>query len=72
MSETKQPDVAEILEKLGGLQFPVLGADPVTAWGNAATMAMLLAITIINTVPPEQHAENWKRMSEWIEKLSPK
>lgn len=72
MAENKtQPDVVDILEKLGDLRFPVLGADPVTAGLNAVTVALLLVMKIIDTVPPEQHAENWERLDRFIEKLTP-
>lgn len=68
--KTQHPDLEEILGKLGELRFPVLGADPVTAGLNAATVAMLLIMTIINTVPPDQHAENWERIDRILDRVT--
>jgi hypothetical protein len=68
---TLDPDLLEILQGLTKVSFPPMAIDPITAGLNFGTMAMFLVIVIINTVPAEQHAENWKRVSELIDKLRP-
>lgn len=66
------PDLVEILGKLGLPTFPPMALDPLTASLNFGTMALFLVATIIATIPLEQHAENYERLDKWFEMLLPK
>jgi hypothetical protein len=48
-----------------------VSAEEVTLDPDLLEILQVLVIVIINTVPAEQHAENWKRVSELIDKLRP-
>lgn len=67
----EQPDIAEILKALTGGTGTTMAIDPITAGFNFGTAALVLITTIINSVPPEQHAENWKRAADFIDSLNP-
>lgn len=69
--DTPTPDIAEILAGLTGGAAP-MAIDPITAGFNFGTAALILITTIINSVPPEQHAENWKRAADFIDTLNPR
>lgn len=63
----EDPDIKDIIAALGGVaQMPV---DPITAGLNLGTVALLLVMQIIDTVPPELHAENWERIDRVLDKL---
>lgn len=65
-------DILSLLEKLSDGKVPTMAMDPVTATFNFGTMALYIVGKIIDTVPKEQHAENWERLDGWIEKLTPR
>lgn len=65
------PDIVDVVAKLLQGNNITMALDPVTAGFNFATAALLLIGKIIDTVPIEQHAENWKRVSDLIDKLQP-
>lgn len=64
------PDVLELLERLAGGNA-LMAIDPITAGFNFGTAALLLIGKIIDTVPAEQHAENWARLDRILDALKP-
>lgn len=65
---TPDVDIVELFTKLTAGNIP-MAIDPATALFNFGTAALLLVGKIIDTVPPEQHAENWDRLDKFIDRL---
>lgn len=65
------PDIVELLERLAAGGNPPMAIDPITAGFNFGTAALLLIGKIIDTVPAEQHAENWARLDRILDALKP-
>lgn len=63
-AEIELPDIDKLLGS-----FPQLALDPATAGLNLATMVVWLIGKIIDTIPAEQHAENWDRLNEVLNRI---